>query len=51
MIDATAPAGKGTIFSTLIQVKATERLRGKLLKNPSGKAGRLGVWLIQRGTP
>jgi hypothetical protein len=32
MIDATAPAGKGTMFSTLIQVKATERPRGKLGK-------------------
>jgi hypothetical protein len=47
MIDATAPAGTWTIFSTLIQVKATERPRGKLRKSPSGKAGRLGIWIIQ----
>jgi hypothetical protein len=41
-IDATAPAGKGTIFSTLIQVKATEKPRGKLRYSPSGKAGSSG---------
>jgi hypothetical protein len=43
MIDATAPAGKGTIFSHIDQVKATERPRGKLQKGPSG-------WLAGSGS-